>query len=133
MDTKSLGKLGERLTCEYLVSKGYNILGKNWRVGLGEIDIIAQKKSPFFEWLFLRNRYPIHFVEVKTIISNKDFFPEDRVNWHKQRKLKQLAQIWLTKNHYLENHSYQIDIAGVVINEVSRMAKLHYFFNAVRE
>ena len=132
MNTKELGNLGERLACEYLVDNGYNILGKNWRVAFGEIDIIAQKKSPFWR-LFLRSGKPICFVEVKAIMSNNNFFPEEKVNYKKQRKLKQLASLWLSKNKYSQNYPYQIDIAGIVVNEGTRIAKLHYFKNVVSQ
>ena len=130
MNTREIGQLGERLTCEYLVNNGYNILGKNHRINFGEIDIIAQKKLPFWQ-LFLCTQRPIHFIEVKTIVSEKDFFPEEKVDSKKQRKLRQLAQIWLNTNGFKENFPYQIDIAGIVINERKRVARLHYFKNAI--
>lgn len=120
MTTKELGDLGERIACEYLVEKGFNILGKNYKIKFGEIDIIAKHKNT------------IHFVEVKTIIDNDDsFFPEEHVNYKKQRKLQNLAQIWLEKNKLPQETAHQIDIIGILINEVTRNAKLHYFPNAV--
>jgi putative endonuclease len=120
MNTREIGQLGERLTCEYLVNNGYNILGKNHRITFGEIDIIAQKKLALLNKIFqilapskvgLFNRVnhfacsdrPIHFIEVKTIVSEKDFFPEEKVDSRKQRKLRKLAQIWLNTNGFKEN------------------------------
>ena len=127
MNTREIGQLGERLTCEYLVNNGYNILGKNHRINFGEIDIIAKKK-----WRpFRKNDKTIHFIEVKTIVSEKDFFPEEKVDSKKQRKLRKLAQIWLNANGFKENFPYQIDIAGIVINERKRVARMHYFKNDV--
>ncbi|OGZ72112.1 MAG: hypothetical protein A2908_04440 [Candidatus Staskawiczbacteria bacterium RIFCSPLOWO2_01_FULL_38_12b] len=134
MGTKELGDLGERLACEYLVKKGFNILGKNWRTRLcgqvifGELDIIARKKFKFFT----HADKTIHFVEVKTIIGSDDsFFPEDHVNYKKQQKLKNLAQIWLQKNKYPQNIPHQIDVIGILVDEELRNAKLHYFGNVV--
>jgi len=132
MTTRELGNLGEKLACEYLVKKGFNILGKNDRIKFGEIDIIARKKWQFWP-LFSRPERPIHFVEVKTIIGSEGFFPEDHVNYKKQRKLRQLAQIWLQKNKFSYNAPYQIDIIGIVVDESSRNAKLHYFGNVVED
>ena len=37
-----LGKKGENLASDFLISKGYTILEKNWRFKKAEIDIIAQ-------------------------------------------------------------------------------------------
>lgn len=128
MDYKELGNLGERLACEYLVGKGYKILGKNYRITFGEIDIIARKKFSFFA----RFDKTIHFIEVKTAFnSGKEYFPEERVNYRKQRKLRQLCQIWLEKNKFRQNHPYQIDVVGILVDEKTRNAKLHYFPNAV--
>src|SRR6185295_19884925 len=100
MTTKELGDLGEKLACEYLVEKGFKILGKNWRISFGEIDIIAKKDSI------------IHFVEVKAIAENSNglahrstaegFFPEEHVDYKKQRKLRHMSQIWLEKNKYTQ-------------------------------
>lgn len=49
-----LGKKGETYACEYLQSKGFNILEVNWRYRRNEIDIVAE------------NEHNILFVEVKT-------------------------------------------------------------------
>lgn len=134
MTTKELGELGEKLACEYLVEKGFNILGRNYRISFGEIDIIARKKWRLFP-LFPRAARPIHFVEVKALkqSSFQPIFPEQHVDFRKQRKLRQLAQIWLNKNKLPQNTPYQIDIAGILVNEETRNAKLHYFPNAVAD
>lgn len=121
MDTKELGALGEKLACEYLVNKGLDILGKNHRISFGELDIIAKKSDT------------IHFVEVKTIIDTNGFFPEQHVDYRKQRKLRNLAQIWLSKNKYGPDTPYQIDVIGILVDYSTRHAKLHYFPNAVGE
>jgi len=120
MDTKELGNLGERIACEYLVKKGFKILGKNYRITFGEIDIIVRHKNI------------IHFVEVKTIAgAGNGFYPEEHVNYKKQRKLQHMAQIYLEKNNYKQDQPYQIDIIGIMANEITRNAKLHYFPNVV--
>lgn len=119
MDTRELGALGEKMACEYLVQKGLKILGKNYRISFGEIDIVAKKGGT------------LHFVEVKTIFDNAGFAPEDHVDYRKQRKLRHMAQIWLEKNKYPQDIPYQIDIIGILANQQTRMAKLHYFPNAV--
>lgn len=138
MSTKELGDLGEKIACEYLVKKGYKILARNYRISFGEIDIIAVKKLSISSILAKR---PIHFVEVKTIISNdgfypespEGFFPEEKVNYKKQRKLMRLAEIWLEKNKFPQNYPYQIDVTGILIDQNSQKSKLNYFPNVVEE
>jgi putative endonuclease len=127
MTTKELGNLGEKLACEYLVKKGFKILGKNNRITFGEIDIIARKK-----WqLFSRADRTIHFVEVKTIVNADGFFPEEHVNYKKQQKLRNLAQIWLQKNKFNQDYPCQIDVIGILVNADTKNAKLNYFPNAI--
>ena len=128
METRELGNFGEGIACEYLVEKGFKILGKNYRISFGEIDIIARKKFTFFG----KDDHTIHFVEVKTIIAEDgSFFPEERVDYKKQQKLRNLAQIWLEKNKFSHKTPYQIDIIGILVDEVTQKAKVHYFSNVV--
>ena len=56
-NTKKLGSNGEQRAADYLISKNYKILHRNWRTRRGEIDIIAQIDDT------------IVFVEVKTLPS----------------------------------------------------------------
>ncbi|MBM3206249.1 MAG: YraN family protein [Candidatus Staskawiczbacteria bacterium] len=125
MSTKKLGDYGENLACEYLVNKGYKILFRNHRIKFGEIDIIAKKKK-----FFIFTEKIIHFIEVKTILESDGFFPEDRVDLKKQKKLSQLAEIWM-KNNFKKEHPYQIDVVGIAVNKKTSKAKIRYFENAV--
>ena len=108
MDTKELGDKGEKLACEYLVSKGYKILDKNCEFKFGEIDIVAKPRGWFSQKV-------IHFVEVKSSFAeNKTFFPEERVDYKKQNRYKKLAEVWMTKNKIPENTPYQIDVIAIM-------------------
>ncbi len=128
MDTKELGDLGESLACEYLVKKGYKIVGRNYRINFGEIDIIARKKFSFFA----RRDKTVHFVEVKTIIGGgESFFPEEKVDHKKRRKLIGLCQIWLQKNRFPQDIPYQIDVIGVLLDPNSGKSKIEYFPSSV--
>ena len=49
------GDIGEKIAGRFLVSKGFEIVGWNYRKPWGEIDIIVRKKEK------------IHFIEVKTV------------------------------------------------------------------
>ena len=39
---QALGKWGESVAAEYLMTKGYEIVGRNLRTPYGEIDLIAR-------------------------------------------------------------------------------------------
>lgn len=117
-NTKLLGDEGEDLACEYLVKNGYKIIGRNYRINFGEIDIIAKKRGWFSD-------KTIHFVEVKTSRGSEGFFPEERVDWKKQNRYRRLAEVWLLKNKIPENTPYQIDIIAI------SGEKVDFFENAV--
>jgi len=128
MNTKELGDLGEKLACEYLVKNGYKILGRNYRINFGEIDIIARKKLKFFR----KNDPIVHFVEVKTLRGQtSQFYPEEHVDYKKQNKYRGLVELWLAKNKLSQDYPCQVDIAAVSINGINSEPKIEYFENVI--
>jgi putative endonuclease len=73
------GNWGEQLACQWLESKGYTILHRNWRHGRDEIDIVA------------RDNGFLVVVEVKTRSSARWGNPELAVGPAKQRNLMRAA------------------------------------------
>lgn len=99
--TKNLGDFGEAEAVLYLSSKGYEILERNFRCRIGEIDIITKEGETFV------------FVEVKTK-SNLNFgLPEEMVNNKKQQKIIKIAQFWLKENEK-ENTDWRIDVLAII-------------------
>ena len=45
MDTRSLGRFGERQAAAYLRRKGYRIIEMNFSCRAGEIDVIAENEK----------------------------------------------------------------------------------------
>lgn len=127
MEAKELGAFGEELACEYLVKKGFKILGRNYTIPLGEIDIIAKRKFRLFQ----RNDPVIHFIEVKAGSAIDGFSPESRVNYRKQQKLSRLAEAWLKAHHFTPNHPCQIDVVGITVSPGTGAPSISYFPNAV--
>ena len=86
MNKKLLGRWGEDTAAEYLQQHRYKIIGRNYTVRMGEIDLIAQK-SDF-----------VVFVEVK-LRKNNDFADaKEFVTTAKQERVRTAAQIWLSAN-----------------------------------
>ncbi|HNQ17914.1 MAG TPA: YraN family protein [Smithellaceae bacterium] len=98
------GKKGEKIAIEYLKKNGYHIKEINFRCPLGELDIVAREKKT------------IVFVEVKTRYSIKSGYPEQSVNFRKQRKLSQLAQWYMQKNKITEQ-SARFDVVAVTLDK----------------
>ena len=101
----ALGARGERLAARWYVDNGYEIVARNWRCDIGEIDLIARRG----------NRVAI--VEVKTRASSRFGVPAEAVGFAKQRKLRQLAAVWLasTSTRYDE---VRFDVVSVIGSDV---------------
>ena len=129
MSTKELGQKGEDLACEYLVKNGYKILGRNYRINFGEIDIIARRNCGLINFLLGKKDETIHFVEVKTLSADDNFYPEEHVNYKKQNKYKRLVEIWLEKNKFPQNYPCQVDIIAVSMR--GEKPEINYFENII--
>jgi len=86
VNSKLKGALGEELAAEYLIGKGYTIVGMNFRVRGGEIDIIA------------KNRKYMVFAEVKTRKSDRFALAMEYVTEAKMQRLILAAQMYLSQN-----------------------------------
>lgn len=82
---RSLGIEGENLAVQFLKKKGFQIIGRNYKTPLGEIDIIAMDGNSLV------------FVEVKTRTGNTFGFPFEAVNKKKRQKLRDLASLYLKR------------------------------------
>ena len=69
------GRSGEDAALALYLRRGFQLVERNWRCGLGEIDLV--------------------FCEVKARRRADLGGPHDAVTWKKQRKLRALAQAFL--------------------------------------
>lgn len=106
-----LGKIGEKLAAEYLLSKGYEIVRKNYYYQKAEIDIIAKHNNMMV------------CVEVKT--RNSDFFgdPQDFVTPSKIKLLVKAMDAFIVEND-IELES-RFDIIAILKNK-SKEELTHY-------
>lgn len=89
-DFLKLGERGEALAWNFLRKRGYAILEKNYRIRLGEIDIIAQKEGA------------IVFIEVKTRRNHAFGSPEEAIDHRKRLKLARVSQAYLQTKKWEE-------------------------------
>ncbi|MDR1725593.1 MAG: YraN family protein [Bacteroidales bacterium] len=109
------GKQGENLAINYLLSKGLQIIERNFVFGKNEIDIIC------------RDRNEIVFVEVKTRTTNIFGEPEMAVNIQKQRSIIKVADAYICKyNIDLES---RFDIISIVIDKENK-SQIHHIERA---
>jgi putative endonuclease len=96
------GKKGEQLAADWLKEAGYNLLHQNWRFSHWEVDVIAEKKGT------------LHFIEVKTLSSNKFGYPEQKVGKKKLQNLINAAQQFLLQ--YPQWQRIQFDVLSITLN-----------------
>lgn len=103
-----LGKRGEDAVSEYLIGKGHMVIGRNWRSGHLEVDLITISEDG------------LHFVEVKSRMAPYTAEPELAVNATKQKKIIAAAKAWLRsaakKNAGLAGLELFFDVASVVFD-----------------
>jgi len=105
------GRRGEAIAADYLKKHGYEILEKNFRCPLGEIDIIA------------RDGQDLVFLEVKTRKSERLGYPEEAVDAKKQKKISRLASFYLQMKN-LNISRARFDVVAVTLSEASGEVKL---------
>lgn len=99
---QALGAHGENVAAAHLVEQGLEVLDRNWRCDLGEIDIVARDGSTLV------------ICEVKTRTTFVHGGPFEAITGHKALRLRRLAHRWLTE-HDIEPPSLRIDAISVVV------------------
>ena len=77
------GRAAEEAAALHLTHSGWRLLGRNVRIGRGELDIVA-RRGPV-----------LAFVEVKGRRTTTCGAPEDAVGPRKRRQVARLAELWL--------------------------------------
>ncbi|MFH1827519.1 MAG: YraN family protein [bacterium] len=110
------GVFGEKIATQFLQSRGYSIIDKNFKVKFGEIDIVAIKNNV------------IHFIEVKSKSSTLKGKPYEQVNKNKLKKIKQVSLLYSKINH-LSGLKQSIDIVSILLNNDSNNHEIEMFEN----
>jgi putative endonuclease len=80
---QQFGRAAESAAARHLVRNGWAVLGRNVRVGRGELDLIVRRAGV------------LAFVEVKARRTASFGAPEDAVDARKRRQVARLAELWL--------------------------------------
>ena len=94
------GHASEYLAALYLLIRGYRILAFRYRTRLGEIDIVARRKTL------------VLFVEVKARGREGDAI--DAVGYDTQRRIRAASDIWLSRRRDAHLLSCRYDIIAVL-------------------
>jgi putative endonuclease len=112
----TLGERGERTACGFLKERGYEILEKNYKCKLGEIDVIALRRGR------------LAFVEIKTRSSGQFGMPQEAVDLRKQEKIFKVAQ-WYLKEKKLVKVPLAFDVVAILWKE-GKMPEISLFEDA---
>lgn len=101
--TSKIGQNGEEIACDFLRSRGHQILDRNWRAGHLELDIITEAPDG------------VHFVEVKARTAPVTSTLTDQVNKVKQKRISAAALQYLNKKNMMGQEVY-FDIVSVLFD-----------------
>lgn len=101
MDRQQIGRAAEDAAVGFLTSQGLEIIARNFRRRLGELDVIA------------RERDTLIIVEVRTRASNRFGGAAASVNFRKQAKLQRAASLFLQHRPDLAKLQVRFDVVAV--------------------
>ena len=110
---KTFGGRGEDLACRFLKKLGYEIIGRNFKYGRGELDIIAMDKDILV------------FVEVKTRKNLEFGPPEFAVTDKKKRQIRKIAAAYLLKKR-MNDRDCRIDVVAILALKDQKPKITHY-------
>lgn len=110
------GRAAEEIVAAALTSGGWSIVGRNWRRGAGELDIVAQRGAT------------LAFVEVKATDAYGLESLESSVGPRKRRRIIETSKLFIAAHREFEYAAIRYDVASV---EAGALAE--YFENAFAE
>lgn len=111
MNKRYTGSFYEDKAVSYLKSHGFQILKRNYRCKIGEIDIVAFKDNI------------LRFIEVKYRTDLNYGYSLQAVSKKKQWKIMRAAQWYMTENNFGDNRECSFDVIAIQGNNIQ------YIFN----
>lgn len=113
---REVGRIGEEVCANYLVGRGCELIERNWRCAMGEVDLIVSDDGQLV------------LVEVKTRLApgRRAAMPELAVGREKRERYQFLAGAYLAAHPNIVD--LRFDVAGVrIVGE--HLASIRYFEN----
>jgi len=112
----TLGEAGESAALAHYAGSGYRLVARNWRIGIGEVDLILARGGTLV------------FCEVKARRGSRFGGPYEAVTWRKQQKLRRLAEAFLATSP-MNELDVRFDVASVSVGPDGRVS-VHLFEHA---
>lgn len=113
---REIGHLGEKIAARYLQEKGYQVVQRNYRCSLGEIDLVVEDGSDLV------------FVEVRTKQQPCLFKPEESITRQKTVRLIRLGEQYMASGN--QQRSWRIDVIAVELDHQGNLARIEHFRDA---
>lgn len=110
------GNKGEEIACRYLADKGYKIIGRNYRIRGGEIDIVAIDGDT------------LTFVEVKTRTSMQFGTGFEAITYRKLKALIKSAEFYKLQHRNLPE-LMRIDAVCVMLDSFNEVDSIELVKN----
>ncbi len=108
------GKDFEKLAKEFLLKKGYSLVGENFRTPSGELDLIFKDKDTLV------------IVEVKGRKKTKTFDIKKSIDRKKVKRILKTTEIYIAKNKIFFN---EIRFDAVFIEKIGESIEIFHFVN----
>jgi len=99
-----VGRNGEQLAADYLISLGFQVVSRNWRCREGELDIVATD-----------GRDLAVVCEVKTRSGVRFGSGAEAVDAGKRRRIRRLSVLWLAEHRVRKDVTVRFDVISVLI------------------
>ena len=111
--SQNVGRRGERLAEEHLLTQGARLLERNYRIDYGEIDLLLEHEGDLVA------------VEVKTRDVGDLEQPEEAVSWLQLRRIVRALSTYAMDNDLLEG-TWRIDVVLIVIEPDGSVLRLDH-------
>lgn len=115
-----VGHAGEAAALAFVRDKGMEVLARDWRSPLGQIDIVAEDG----ETLVL--------IEVKARRGTGFGLPEEAVDGRKRQKLRALAEMYRAATKR-QKQPVRIDVLGLILDDKLQVTRTEHIENAVQD
>ena len=109
MNKREVGGRQEEKACRFLTDAGLVVLERNYRVKIGEIDIIAKEGNT------------ICFIEVKYRASRNYGGASYAISSAKQQKIRKVAQWYIASHHLPPEAPYRFDAVLIDGEEITHI------------
>lgn len=107
MNKREVGTSFEQKAADYLMEQGYQMMYRNFRCKIGEIDLIAKDK----EYLC--------FIEVKYRSGTTKGYPAEAITPSKMRRITRTAQFYMLLHNIPQDTPCRFDAVVILDHDIS--------------